>query len=109
VVIHTLWPSKPVKATTDEVWPVVVDTMLPFQTPGVVEAAFVGVLGEPVGGVVGPAPDPVLESPLPPPPQAVNAKLAAKSARAGSREPRKLFMSISNGSAILVVYREGLR
>jgi hypothetical protein len=84
---------------TDAVCPVVVDTMLPFQTPGVVAAAVVGgVPGEPVGGVVGLAPDPVLESPLPPPPQAVNARLAATSVKAGSREPRKLFMNISNGS-----------
>ena len=75
------------------------DTMLPFQTPGGVATVVVGgVPGELVGGVIGLAPVPALESPLPPPPQAVNATLAAMSVRAGSREPRKLFMSISNGS-----------
>jgi hypothetical protein len=72
--------------------------MLPFQTPGVVEAAVVSALGEPVAGVVGPAPVPVLESPLPPPPQALKVRLAAKRVRAGSRELLKLFMRISNGS-----------
>jgi hypothetical protein len=74
--------------------------MLPFQTPGVVATLVVGGVlpDEPVEGVVGLTPVPVLESPLPPPPQAVNATLAAMSVRAGSREPRKLFMSISNGS-----------
>jgi hypothetical protein len=83
--------------------------MLPFQTPGVVAAVVVGgVLGEPVGGVVGLAPDPVLESLLPPPPQAVNARLAARSVRAGSRETIKLFMIISNGSVNSVsVYCDG--
>jgi len=65
----------PVKATTDAVWPVVVETMLPFQTPGVVAAVDVGgVLGVPIGGVLGLAPDPVLESPPPLPPQAVQCK-----------------------------------
>jgi hypothetical protein len=69
--------------------------MLPFQTPGVVAAVDVGgVLGVPVGGVVGVAPDPVLESP-PLPPQAVNARLAAMSVRAGSRELEKPFMNLS--------------
>jgi hypothetical protein len=73
--------------------------MLPFQTPGVVAAVVVGgVPGELVGGVVGLAPDPGLESPLPPPPQAANARLATKSVRTGSREPRNVFMNISNGS-----------
>ena len=73
--------------------------MLPFQTPGVVATVVVGgVPGELVGGVIGLAPVPALESPLPPPPQAANARLAAKSVRTGSRELRKLFMNISNGS-----------
>jgi hypothetical protein len=70
--------------------------MLPFQTPGVVAAVDVGgVLGVPVGGVVGLAPDPVLDSPPPLPPQAVNARLAAMSVRAGSRELEKPFMNLS--------------
>jgi hypothetical protein len=73
VVIQALRPSAPVNATTDEVWPVVVETMLPFQTPGVVAA-------DVAGGAAGPAPDAVLESPPPPPPQAVNAYAAANAA-----------------------------
>ena len=57
--------------------------MLPFQTPGVVATVVVGgVPGELVGGVIGLAPVPALESPLPPPPQAVNATLEAMSVRA---------------------------
>jgi hypothetical protein len=86
-------------ATTGDVWPVVVETMPPFQTPGVVAVVDVGgVLGVPVGGLVGLVPDPMLESSPPLPPQAVNARLAAKSVRTGSREPKGLFMNISNGS-----------
>jgi hypothetical protein len=58
---------------TDEAWPVVVETMLPFQTPDVVAAVV-------AGGEVGPAPDVALESAPPPPPQAVNASAAASAA-----------------------------
>jgi hypothetical protein len=100
VVIQTLWPSAPVNATTDEVWPVEVETMLPFQTPGVVAAVV-------AGGALGPAPDVVLESPPPPPPQAVNPRLAAMSVNAGRREALKSFISFSEEYANAVYWYIG--
>ena len=73
--------------------------MLPFQTPGVVAVVDVGgVLGVPVGGLVGLAPEPVVESPPPLPPQAVNARLAAMSVIGASREPFERFMNVSRES-----------
>ena len=51
VVIQTLCPSVPVNATTDGDWPVVLEAIVPFHTPGVVAATgVVGVTGEPVAG-----------------------------------------------------------
>jgi hypothetical protein len=89
VVIQTLCPSVPVNATTDGDWPVVLEAIVPFHTPGVVAA---------VGGV-GPGPDPVggddgvvLELP---PPHAVTVRATTVSARTVTRRFIVLFIRLS--------------
>jgi hypothetical protein len=79
VVIQTLCPSVPVNATTEADWPVVVEVIVPFHTPGVVAA--VGVVGlgaAPVGGDDGV----VLELP---PPHAVTVRATTASAKTVTR------------------------
>jgi hypothetical protein len=77
LLIQTLWPSDPVNATTDADWPLVVELIVPFHTPGVVAAVgVVGLDGAPVGVGDGVA----LEVP-PPPPHAVMDRAAVVSAR----------------------------
>jgi len=90
VVIQTLCPSVPVNATRDADWPVVVDMIVPFHTPGVVAA--VGVVGlgaAPVGGDAGV----VLE--FPPPPHAVTVRATTVSARTVTRRLMVLFIRLS--------------
>jgi len=89
VVIQTLCPSDPVNATTDADWPVVVEVIVPFHTPGVVAA--VGVVGlgaAPVGGDAGV----VLELP---PPHAVTDRAATASARTVARRFMVPFIRLS--------------
>jgi hypothetical protein len=81
VVIQTLCPSIPVNATTDADWPVVVEVIVPFHTPGVVAAVGVAGLGvAPVGVGEGVVP----EFP-PPPPHAVMVRATAASVMAVTR------------------------
>jgi hypothetical protein len=90
VVIQTLCPSVPVNATTDADWPVVLEVIVPFHTPGVVAA--VGVVGlgaAPVG-----ADDGVVRE-LPPPPHAVTVRATAASARTVTRRFMVLFIRLS--------------
>jgi hypothetical protein len=86
VVIQTLYPSVPVNATTDAAWPVVVEVIVPFHTPGV--DAAVGVVGlgaAPVGGDDGV----VFELP---PPHAVTFRVTTASARTVTRRFMLLFI-----------------
>jgi hypothetical protein len=91
VVIQTLCPSVPVNATTDADWPVVVEVIVPFHTPGVVAAVGeVGLGAAPVGGDAGV----VLELP-PPPPHAVTVRATTVSARTVTRRFMVLFIRYS--------------
>jgi hypothetical protein len=89
VVIQTLCPSDPVNATTDADWPVAVEVIVPFHTPGVVAAVdVVGLGAATVGGDDGVA----LELP---PPHAVTVRATTASARTVARRFMVLFIRLS--------------
>jgi hypothetical protein len=91
VVIQTLCPSVPFSAITGADWPVVVEVIVPFHTPGVVAAVgVIGLGGVPVGGDDGVA----LEFP-PPPLHAVTVRATTVSARTVTRRFRVLFIRLS--------------
>jgi hypothetical protein len=80
VVIQTLCPSCPVSPIKLATSFVMVEVIVPFQTPGVVVAGAEGTLGEPAGGAVGGATVELSES-LSSPPQPANVSVAAMTAR----------------------------
>jgi hypothetical protein len=89
VVIQRLYPSDPVNATNGADWPVVVEVIVPFHTPGVVAAVeVVGLGAAPVGGDDG--------VPLElPPPHAVTVRATTASARTVTRRFMVLFIRLS--------------
>jgi hypothetical protein len=98
VVIQTLCPSVPVNATTDADWPVVVEAIVPFHTPGVVAA--VGVVG--LGAAPAGGDDGVVLELLPP--HAVTVRATTASARTVTRRFMVLFIRLSRSG-----FKFGLR